>query len=473
MGSNLSDRESRTRRNLMERQAERIAGKAVQGATGRTTALLSTMSAPIAPLYTASRIRAASPPPRMARDAVDGAGRPLPQHVLRNMNSRLGHDFSRVRIHTDGRPAQVAQAIRARAITIGDHVAFAPGQYAPDSSQGRHLIAHELVHTWQQAHLPPGAPAILQASWWDDAREAKGPGAASRKGMTTQPGTPPNPRVDKCYDTFDADAYWNSVDELRRRGVSIDEGAARQLFDYLTEHPPEAESMWPARSEGPAMSRPSGTTWPGSSVQRSIFEGKGFPPGIYTLGEAYVQHQYELSQWKKQLKSQSVEVGEFFLARHLESLVAFARETAETTLRIRYFRVVYAEHDAPAATIRVTERIMSEMDVRDLLARSKNPNRPNYWFAGIFDYTTEDTVVHRAVDDLIARVRMNSRLSYMLVNPEYRMSEEDYRRAGGRLYRPPLTEWPRGAAPMRQEPAVGTSSVRPRRYLSPPRRGVR
>ena len=43
-----------------------------------------------------------------------------------------------------------ARAINARAYTIGPDVAFARGEYAPASTNGRRLLAHELTHVVQQ-----------------------------------------------------------------------------------------------------------------------------------------------------------------------------------------------------------------------------------------------------------------------------------------------------------------------------------
>jgi hypothetical protein len=71
------------------------------------------------------------------------------------MEARFGYDFSRVRIHADARAAESATAINARAYTLGDHVVFAPGAYAPHSLDGSRLLAHELVHVVQQGHAAP------------------------------------------------------------------------------------------------------------------------------------------------------------------------------------------------------------------------------------------------------------------------------------------------------------------------------
>ena len=66
------------------------------------------------------------------------------------MEPRFGFDFSRVRIHADTQAAESAQAVSARAFTLGDHVVFGAGEYAPGSPDGRRLLAHELTHVVQQ-----------------------------------------------------------------------------------------------------------------------------------------------------------------------------------------------------------------------------------------------------------------------------------------------------------------------------------
>lgn len=60
------------------------------------------------------------------------------------MEPRFGQDFSGVRVHTDAKAASSAEALNARAYTVGNHVVFGAGQYSP------HLMAHELAHVVQQ-----------------------------------------------------------------------------------------------------------------------------------------------------------------------------------------------------------------------------------------------------------------------------------------------------------------------------------
>ncbi len=66
------------------------------------------------------------------------------------MESRFRHDFSRIRVHTDERASASAHAIGAPAYTVGPHVAFGAGRYAPETGAGRQLLAHELAHVVQQ-----------------------------------------------------------------------------------------------------------------------------------------------------------------------------------------------------------------------------------------------------------------------------------------------------------------------------------
>ena len=77
---------------------------------------------------------------------------------------RFGHNFSQVRVHTGTVAAESAQAINAKAFTVGKNVVFGHGQYSPQSDEGRRLLAHELVHTVQQGatgRSPSSQPATI------------------------------------------------------------------------------------------------------------------------------------------------------------------------------------------------------------------------------------------------------------------------------------------------------------------------
>jgi hypothetical protein len=88
--------------------------------------------------------------PPIVDEVLSSSGRPLDRAVRDDLEPRFGCDFSQVRIHADARAAESARAVHALAYTVGDNIAFASGRYAPQSGEGRRLLAHELVHVTQQ-----------------------------------------------------------------------------------------------------------------------------------------------------------------------------------------------------------------------------------------------------------------------------------------------------------------------------------
>lgn len=78
-------------------------------------------------------------------------GRPLDAGTRGLMEARFGHDFSQVRVHADGSAASSARSARAQAYTVGNDVVFGAGRYAPHTSAGLGLLAHELTHVVQQS----------------------------------------------------------------------------------------------------------------------------------------------------------------------------------------------------------------------------------------------------------------------------------------------------------------------------------
>jgi hypothetical protein len=92
-----------------------------------------------------------------------GPGQPLPASERNFFEPRFGRDLSHVRVHSDKSAAEAADSVNARAFTIGRDVVFGAGQYQPQASAGRHLLAHELTHVIQQSEHSPGSqtpPAI-------------------------------------------------------------------------------------------------------------------------------------------------------------------------------------------------------------------------------------------------------------------------------------------------------------------------
>jgi hypothetical protein len=93
--------------------------------------------------------------PVLQRTASNPSGQPLDAATRGFMESRLGHDFSGVRVHADAQAGRSARELNALAFTTGNDIAFGPGQYAPHSNAGRHLLAHELTHVVQQRSHGP------------------------------------------------------------------------------------------------------------------------------------------------------------------------------------------------------------------------------------------------------------------------------------------------------------------------------
>ncbi|WJY42754.1 DUF4157 domain-containing protein [Streptomyces sp. P9-2B-2] len=97
-------------------------------------------------------------PPAVQRSAVQdvlrASGRPLDEPVRADMETRLGADFSDVRVHTDTSAHESAEAVQAHAYTSGSHIVFQRGRYNTSSASGRHMLAHELTHVIQQRNGP-------------------------------------------------------------------------------------------------------------------------------------------------------------------------------------------------------------------------------------------------------------------------------------------------------------------------------
>jgi hypothetical protein len=108
-----------------------------------------------------------------AVQATRRGGEPLPEAVRRYFEPRFGQDLGQVRVHTDAEADQASRAIGASAYTVEDHVVFARGRFAPESEEGRHLLAHELTHVVQQrAGGARTAPTVQR-----QAEEQQAPGA--------------------------------------------------------------------------------------------------------------------------------------------------------------------------------------------------------------------------------------------------------------------------------------------------------
>jgi hypothetical protein len=89
--------------------------------------------------------------PAIVHQVLGSPGQPLDARSREFFEPRFGRDFSDVRIHVDSTASESARDINAFGYTVGRHVVFAEGQYSPETTSGRRLLAHELAHAVQQA----------------------------------------------------------------------------------------------------------------------------------------------------------------------------------------------------------------------------------------------------------------------------------------------------------------------------------
>ncbi|MBA2434607.1 MAG: DUF4157 domain-containing protein [Chthoniobacterales bacterium] len=111
--------------------------------------------------------------PPIVHQVLRSPGQPLEESTRVAMEARFGHDFGRVRIHSDSSAADSAQAVDAHAYTVGSHIAFAKDRFAPGTAEGLRLLKHELTHFLQQSEGEIPVPARLEVRDADDESERK------------------------------------------------------------------------------------------------------------------------------------------------------------------------------------------------------------------------------------------------------------------------------------------------------------
>ncbi|GAB2683986.1 hypothetical protein GCM10027271_52690 [Saccharopolyspora gloriosae] len=81
-------------------------------------------------------------------DVLKSSGKPMDAPMRQEMESRLGANFSDVRLHTGATAQRSASEIGARAYTSGNNVVLGSG------ASDKHTLAHELTHVVQQRSGP-------------------------------------------------------------------------------------------------------------------------------------------------------------------------------------------------------------------------------------------------------------------------------------------------------------------------------
>jgi hypothetical protein len=143
----------RQRDDALEREADRLADSVVKGRFPEKDPHVSPSSGGATKL------------PAGVRDVLAQSGEPLGHAERAYFEPRFGRDLSGVRIHRHGPAERSAAAMDARAYAHGNHVVFGKSEFAPHTTAGRHLLAHELGHTLQQRI---GTPVLQRKSQDED-----------------------------------------------------------------------------------------------------------------------------------------------------------------------------------------------------------------------------------------------------------------------------------------------------------------
>ncbi len=127
--------------------------------------------------------------------------------VRGQLEAAFGAGLDGVRVHTGRKAARAARRLGAAAFTVGDNIFFGRSRYAPGSTDGRRLLAHETAHVLQQRGAGGFVP---RAGRRDEAaeREAHAAGVAVARGeaFQTRVTTPAQVSRDEAADTEAADA---------------------------------------------------------------------------------------------------------------------------------------------------------------------------------------------------------------------------------------------------------------------------
>jgi len=155
--------------------------------------------------------------PSLVRDVVgSGGGSPLDRDTRGFMESRLGADFSDVRVHNDSKATESARSVQAHAYTVGNDVVFQSDKYAPESDSGKRMLAHELTHVVQQRSGPvDGTPAAggIQVSHPSDRFEQAAESSADRAMSSATPSVESHAAAAPAVQRADAGAPEEETEE--------------------------------------------------------------------------------------------------------------------------------------------------------------------------------------------------------------------------------------------------------------------
>ncbi len=109
--------------------------------------------------------------PPIVYDVLRSPGEPLDPAARGSFESRFGHDFSKVRVHSGPKAAESARSLNALAYTLRSNVVMGADGPPSSTTSGRRLLAHELTHVVQQEHQANTGLSHLHVGSVDNAYE--------------------------------------------------------------------------------------------------------------------------------------------------------------------------------------------------------------------------------------------------------------------------------------------------------------
>lgn len=220
--------------------------------------------------------------PPIVNEVLNTPGQPLDTATRAFMEPRFGHDFSRIRIHTDNRAVESTRTIGALAYAAGHEVVFGASQYAPATIAGRRLLAHELTHVVQQREAASGWASSLRSS------------AAAHVGCHAGFGA-----IQKAPDNALDETAKKIIEAAKDTTKSIDERAIRAVNDIVKAYydPALVEKIVYDEKDPGLTTSPSGK---GKDIKGQITVGKYFIDNIGSFARRVLQVGHELQHVQQQ-----------------------------------------------------------------------------------------------------------------------------------------------------------------------------
>ena len=170
------------------------------------------------------------------------SGWPLDPGLRSRLEPRFGADLGAVRVHTGPEADAAAGSVEADAFAVGSDIVFAEGTFAPDRTEGRQLITHELTHVAQQARS--GVSAVQRQPSPGPVVQADDDAEADRQMVALQASQPGILTLNNAV-RWGGLAGWRarlplSYPEMRRRAV-VQYGG--QAIAWLESHDVEVQAL--------------------------------------------------------------------------------------------------------------------------------------------------------------------------------------------------------------------------------------